>query len=136
MDQEILIQFRKLRTVQREQLYNQLYPKYVDDRKKELEELNLLVNRKYQEYQDAEYICNQGSLFPWKQEEIAKKSRDLYSIYKSLHNELESKTRHFDASCELNTKLKEFDIETERMVLSHMCEIELICGNKMLQSGN
>lgn len=136
MDQEILIQFRKLRTVQREQLYDQLYPKYVDDRKKEIGELTIIVDIKLQEHQDAQYICNQGSWFPWKQVEIAKKSRDLYSIYKSLHNELESKTRHFEATCELNTKLKEFDIETERMVLSHMCEIELICGNKMLQSGN
>ena len=129
-DEKIFTQLRKLRAYQREQLYNRLYPKYVDDRNEVLDEVvtNLSISQKMYNYLD--YKKDHGSFFKHRRESIAKAFKEESNKSKELRKELDYLTRIYEASCEFNMKLKEFDIETEQMILAHMCEIQLICGNK------
>jgi len=129
-DEKIFTQLRKLRAYQREQLYNQLYPKYVDDRNEVLDEVvtNLSISQKMYNYLD--YKNDHGSFFKHRRESIAKAFKEESNKVKELKKELDYLTRIYEASCKFNMKLKEFDIETEQMILAHMCEIQLICGNK------
>ena len=129
-DEKIFTQLRKLRAYQREQLSNQLYPKYVDDRNEVLDEVVTDLSISERIYNDLEYKYNQGSFFKYRRESMAKASREAYKKADEFRRELASLTRIYEASCKFNLKLKEFDIETEQMILAHLCEIQLICGNK------
>jgi len=129
-DEKIFTQLRRLRAYQREQLSNQLYPKYINDRNEVLAEVvtNLSISQKM--YNHLDYKNDRGSFFKHRRESIAKAFKEESNKSKELTKELDYLTRIYEASCEFNMKLKEFDIETEQMILAHMCEIQLICGNK------
>ncbi len=133
-DEEIIIQLRKLRAAERVKLDNQLLPEYHEGLANALSNINETIKDTNAKYNDAceKYMDIKDKKF------INKTSKqDAYKLYLDLSNELEkSKHKKIDitntyyASSRRTVKLNEFDIETEQMILAHMCQVELICGNK------
>lgn len=126
--EEIIKQLRNMRVYEREMLYNQLYPKYQEGLVLLLKDINEEYEeaKKQKDVDDCKYsnthIFGVDTLRNNYYESLAKLSR--------IDTKRQSIIKSYDASAELTTKLKEFDIETERMILAHMCHVELICGNK------
>lgn len=129
---EIVDQLRKLRIVQREQLYHKLYPMYIEGKKNALREITEKLSRAERLYIDALDKHNSGSFF----KSIRKSNKQRYDALdkelECLRQEKNFITNTYESTCEFNAKLKEFDIETESIVLAHLCGVQSICGDKKL----
>lgn len=136
-DNEIISQLRTFRKVQREQLVNSLYPSYVDRRKDATAELNekiAVAEDKKSDLYDKWKKAQNSWFNKEKAEEIAVLYRTSNKEYENLVIKKVTLLNMYEYTCEYTTKLKAFDLETERMILAHICNIELICGQKMLVS--
>jgi len=134
LDEEIIVQFKKLRLYEREKLSNLLLTEYQEGLSDALEGINEIIKvtevrynvalNKYFDIRDRSFI-----------NKISK--QDAYKLYTDLSFELnkfkdkkDTIQKAFIATSRKTIKLNEFDIETERIILAHICQIELICGNK------
>ncbi len=129
-DEEIVSQFRKLRAVQKEQLSRQLYPKYTEEKDVVLEDINKQVDDAEAKHNDADDKYRNGGFLGIGFDALKRKHRETEVEYYKHKRRREILTLKYESECEYCTKLKEFDIETEQMILAHMCEVQLICGNK------
>ena len=136
LDEEIIAQFRKLRSYEREKLSNLLLTEYQEGLSDALECINEIIK-----VTEAKYDVALNKHFDIRDRRFISETskQDAYKLYTDLANELEkSKYKKNDinisfiATCRRTLKLNEFDMETERIILAHMCQIELICGNKKI----
>jgi len=134
IDEKIFTQLRKLRAYQREKLSNQLLTEHQEGLSDALESINEIIKVTEAKYNDAymKHCDIRDRSFVSKT-----KKQDAYKLYTDLSSELyKSKDKKdtiqkaFIATSRKTIKLNEFDIETEQMILAHLCEIQLICGNK------
>ena len=134
LDEEMIAQFKKLRSYEREKLSNLLLTEYQEGLSDALESINEIIK-----VTEAKYNVALDKHFDIKDRMFISKTskRDAYKLYTDLSSELiKSKDKKdvikmtFSATSRRTLKLNEFDMETERIILAHMCQIELICGNK------
>ncbi len=136
-ENEIISQLRNMRRFQRDQLYSTLYPAYVENRTTALKKISEqcgvaeeTMNELYVEWSHLQSKWFSKSA----QDEVAAEHRTAKKEFESIRRTKENILNTYENTCEFNVKLKEFDIETERIVLAHLCNVELICGKQMLIS--
>ncbi len=133
-NEEIIQQLRKMRAFEREKLDNKLFPIYqkelsdsLKDINKEIVDLTEKSGVAYDKWENIKYSYLVSSNT---KENLSFTYRNINHKLNTAVNEKGTLLEIFKASHERTLKLKEFDIETERMILAHMCEVQLICGNK------
>ena len=130
--EEIIKQLRIMRAYEREQLLNSLHANYIVDKANALRDIGEEYNQLIEAVRvaDRKYQKAYGSWFKTNIEILAKEARAAtreFELCKDTKRDIET---IFDATHNRNIKLREFDIETERMILASICGVEEICGNK------
>lgn len=134
LDVEIITQFKRLRSYEKEKLSNQLLPEYQEGLSNALKSINEIIKITWSKHNVA-----QNEYFDIRDRNFVSKTskQNAYKLYNDLSFELSTSkdkknviSMTFIATCERTLKLNEFDTETERIILAHICQIELICGNK------
>ena len=128
-NEEIIVQFRKLRAVKREQLSKQLYTKYIGEKSIVLENINKQIDEAEYEHNEAshKYAC---IILGIGEDAAKRKRRETDVKYQRLLQQRDTLICKYESECEYCTKQREFDIETENIILAHMCDVQSICGNK------
>lgn len=134
---EIIEQLRKLRSYQRTLLVDSLYKQYRDDYDKLFKEIDTEIEKTQNKCEDvkSEYDYAKDSFFKSERSELAERYRNLFRVVSTLKKEKENKLHVFEATHDYYVKPKQFDLETERMILAHKCGLSLICDSKLLTSG-
>lgn len=136
-DNEIICQLRNFRKFQRDQLSSRLNPAYIEGRKNVLRDVSeqLVVA---EEKMNALYLTWDNLRYKWfsnsSRDEAAAEYRVSKKNFETIRGTREDLLNKYESTCDYNVLLKQFDIETERMILAHICNVELICGQKMLVS--
>lgn len=135
-DESLIKQLRETRRFQREKLANELYPKYIEERTEVLKDINELIkdleNQQTEAY--SKWSKMSGSWVSSKSatKEAKKESDRLYKEIEKQKALRQTKIDIYEATCERNVRLTDFDIETESKILAHMCGNQIICGDKKL----
>lgn len=126
-EDEKIKQFRTFRLFQRQELENKLYPEYakkltefLDSVNKEYDELSL----KYKEI-DHKYDGWFGRIYSKDRDEAKSKLDECDSKRKGLK-------LIFNATSEREVRLREFDIETEQIILGAVCDVQSLCTHKKI----
>jgi len=133
-DEKIVTQLRKLRAIEREKLSNQLFSEYqeglvdaldnINEAIKDIESQTALASDRYTDIRDRWYISIKS------RQNAYKLYVDLCSKSTQIKNKKVDILNTYQASSRRTIKLNEFDVETEQMILAHICGVHLICGNK------
>ena len=127
LEDDKIKQLRTLRSFQRQKLENELYQEYAEDLAEYLKEINKLYDELSEETDKLERDRN--SLFGiWKEKQ--------YQKVKTKRDQCEVKRQRlrsiFDSTAKLKVELKDFDIETETIILAAMCDVIPLCQNKKI----
>lgn len=133
IEYEIIKQLRIMRMYEREKLLNSLHTQYLEDKNIALQDIreeltkltgvDIVANEKYDKVRN-------NTVFTGGIDTLAEDARVSAKNLQSCRDQKKDIEEKFEAVHDRNIKLREFDIETERMILASMCGVEDICGNK------
>ena len=124
---EIISQLRVMRIHQRVKLADEFYESFANGLTAVLAEVNKEYDEIHKKYDIAnKKYCESSTLF----ENGHRKEKDrLYELLNQCAGKRSFLHTNYETGSERNLKLRDFDIETERIILEAMCGTKQICSN-------